>query len=292
MVRNQESRTAMLCAFARAWHVKTAEQKLFSDTHALALMGEECYEDIRRQLCTDETDATHLAAFVNTYLAPIPLSRQRFTEQRLESFTASDGAQYVICGAGADTFSFRNRNPEISVFEVDHPDTQSYKLERIRSLGWAIPKTVHFVPVDFETETMTGGLLAAGFRPDKRNFFSILGVSYYLTLPVFVKTLEQIAKLSAPGSVLVFDFPLRGENYPSRVRKLEEIAAASGEVMQGGYTYNEVSRALYRLGFQIDTYLTPEKVQKTYFDGRTDGLSAFENVSLLSAIYTGGMAFE
>ncbi len=65
-----------------------------------------------------------------------------------------------------------------------------------------------------------------------------------------------------------------------------------GEVMRGGYDYNEVSRALYSLGFQIDTYMPPEKVQSEYFDGRDDGLKAFENVSLISASYTAGYDYE
>ncbi|MBR7085053.1 MAG: SAM-dependent methyltransferase, partial [Oscillospiraceae bacterium] len=105
-------------------------------------------------------------------------------------------------------------------------------------------------------------------------------------------TLEQIAELSVTGDVLAFDFPLREVNFPERVRELEEITEKLGEKMQGGFTYNEVSRALYRLGFQIDTYLTPEKIQNNYFSNRTDGLSAFENVSLLSAIYTNGRIYE
>ena len=80
--------------------------------------------------------------------------------------------------------------------------------------------------------------------------------------------------------------------FPERVRRLEQITAALGEHMRGGYDYSEVSRALYALGFQIDTYLPPEKVQAEYFAGRADRMRAFENVSLLSATYTAGYSFE
>lgn len=294
MIQNQESYTAKLCAFARAWHSNTARQKIFDDFLAYDLMGWESYESIKRQIIADYTDGTRddFTRFINQYFAPIPLSRLRFTESRLHKFAETEPVQYVICGAGADSFSFRNANPNIEVFEVDHPDTQRYKRERIRTLEWNVPKNVHFVPVDFERETMIAGLLSAGFSTQKRTFFSILGVSYYLTLPVFTNTLEQIAALSALGSVLVFDFPLKEGNFPARVTELEQITRNLGEQMSGGFSYAEISRALYSLGFQIDTYLSPEKVQDAYFKGRTDGLTAFENVSLLSATFTNGRTYE
>ncbi|MCR5718897.1 MAG: class I SAM-dependent methyltransferase [Oscillospiraceae bacterium] len=294
MVRNQESYTAKLCAFARAWHSNTARQKIFDDYLAYDLIGWESYETVKKKIMTDYADGTRdgLTRFLNDYFAPIPLARLRFTESRLHRFAQSGKVQYVICGAGADSFSFRNANPDIEVFEVDHPDTQRYKRERIRELEWNIPKNVHFVPVDFEKETMTSGLLDAGFSTEKPSFFSILGVSYYLTLPVLTETLRQIAELASLGSVLVFDFPLKGEHFPPRVRELEQITESLGESMRGGFTYAEISRALYALGFQIDTYYPSEKVQEHYFANRADGMRAWENVSLLSATYTNGQSYE
>ena len=294
MVQNQESYTAKLCAFARAWHSNTARQKIFDDFLAYDLMGWESYESIKRQIAADFTNGTRddFSRFINQYFAPIPLARLRFTESRLHKFAENEPVQYVICGAGADSFSFRNSNPNIEVFEVDHPDTQRYKRERIRTLEWNVPKNVHFVPVDFEKETMIGGLLNAGFSTQKRTFFSILGVSYYLTLPVFSNTLEQIASLSSLGSVVSFDFPLKEGNFPPRVAELEQITEDLGESMRGGFTYGEISRTLYALGFQIDTYYPPEKVQEHYFKDRSDGMRAWENVSLLSATFTNGRTYE
>ena len=101
-----------------------------------------------------------------------------------------------------------------------------------------------------------------------------------------------MAELSALGSELVFDYPIKTGEFPRRVERLELITEALGEVMRGGYDYSEVSRALYGLGFQIDTYMPPEKVQKEYFSGRADGMRAFENVSLISASYTAGYDYE
>ena len=219
MVDNKESMTAKLCAFARAYHSYFIRDKIADDHLAYDFMGRESYDSTRRFILSRYVngDTDKLRDFIETYFAPIPIARQKFTETRLERFAKGGKCQYVICGAGADTFSFRNDNEDIEIFEVDHPDTQYFKIDRINTLEWNIPGNVHFVPVDFNKETMTDGLIKAGFDPGKRTFFSILGVSYYLTLPVFTKTLEQIAELSSPGSVLVFDFPLPGNDFPERV---------------------------------------------------------------------------
>ena len=109
-----------------------------------------------------------------------------------------------------------------------------------------------------------------------------------------IRITHRILNISryGPKITAVFDFPLKEGNFPPRVAELEKITDDLGEPMRGGFTYGEISRALYSLGFQIDTYMPPEKVQKEYFDGRADGMRAFENVSLISATYTAGYNFE
>lgn len=299
MVDERESVTAKLCAFARAWHSNRAQEKIYDDYLAYDMMGKEEYDQMYDMISRGFTDNGEVFSrddteqIINEYIAPIPLSRISFTEKRLSDFAKANGKiQYVICGAGSDTFSFRNDDPDIEIFEIDHPDTQRYKLDKIAQLEWNIPKNVHFVSVDFEKERMTEKLIESGFDVNKKTFFSILGVSYYLTLDVFSETLAQIAKLSALGSVVVFDYPIKSGEFPRRVYRLEKITECLGEVMQGGFDYNEVSRALYSLGFQIDTYMPPEKVQVKYFSGRSDNMRAFENVSLISASYTSGYDYE
>lgn len=290
MVQNRESVTAKLCAFGRALHSNRARDKVFDDYLAFDLMGKEEYDGIKSYI-GDGLGAEDAEAFLEKYFLPIVLARAHFTEKRLEKFAAGRRVQYVICGAGSDTFSFRNENPSIEIFETDHPDTQRSKLERICALEWNIPQNVHFVPVDFEREKMTVKLLESGFDPSVPAFFGILGVTYYLTLPTFTDTLRQIAELSAIGSALAFDYPQKG-NFSGRIAELADITETMGEKMRGGYDYGEVSRALYSLGFQIDEFFTPRKIQEQYFNGRKTNIRAFENVNLLSAIYTGGLLFE
>lgn len=298
MVDDRESVTAKLCAFARAWHSNRSREKIYDDYLAFDFMGkteyDELYDLVSRGFGAGELFSREdTEQVISEYIAPIPLSRIHFSESRLLDFAKQHGKiQYVICGAGSDTFSFRNTDPDIEIYEIDHPDTQRYKLDKIRRLEWNIPKNVHFVPVDFEKERMSDKLIAAGFDPGKKTFFSILGVSYYLTLDVFSETLAQMAELSSLGSAVVFDHPIKTGDFPRRVYRLEKITENLGEVMRGGFDYNEVSRALYSLGYQIDTYMPPEKVQRMYFDGREDGMRAFENVCLISATYTAGYDYE
>jgi len=296
---HRESITSKLCAFARAWHSNKARDQIFDDYLAYDFMGideyQEIYELIQRgfQEGGKLNPPEYVDHIVNEYLSPIPLSRADFCEKRLESYTKEHGEiQYVILGAGNDTYSFRCGNNNIRIFEIDHPMTQASKLRKIRRLKWNIPDNVKFVSVDFEKERMGEKLLDVGFDPSKKAFFSILGVSYYLTLPVFTDTISQISDLSCMGSALAFDFPLRtGESSP-RVKWLEQLTHSLGEEMRGGFTYQEISRLLFFLGFQIDEYLDPKAVQAHYFSGRADGLRAFENVSMLSAVFTGSNLVE
>lgn len=197
--------------------------------------------------------------------------------------------QYVICGAGVDTFAFRNNNPNIQIFEIDHPATQKYKKKRIKELEWNIPKNVHYVPVDFEKDDMKEILMKSGFEKKKKTFFSILGVTYYLTLPVFEETIKNISQLSTKENIILFDYPdettLHPEKTVERVTFLAEMTASLGEVMKHGFTYESLKTALHKHGFDIDEHMTPQKIQSAFFEGRDDKHRAFENVHFISAIY-------
>ena len=297
MIDDMESITAKLCSFARAYHSNHEKNKIFDDYLAYDLMGKEEYDEIG-QLIEHEYDKNRfdlaytfsrkrIRDKLNRYISPIPLSRAAFAERELTRFTWQRGkCQYVICGAGMDTFAFRNDNPNIQVFEIDHPDTQRYKLEKIRQLEWNIPSNVHYVAVDFAKDDMAAELKKAGYDPAAPSFFAILGVTYYLTLPVFEETLERIGAISSFGSKLVFDFPDDTTFSPDtaeRVHRLSEITRSLGEEMQHGYALSEVSEALERHGFLLDEHNSPEKIQKRFFDGRSDGQKAYENIHFILA---------
>lgn len=289
--------TAKLCSFARAYHSNFARDKIFDDYLAYDLMGKEEYEEIgqlieqgfERSAFSEEgsLSGSKVAQMVEGHIAPIALSRIAFAEQKLLSFAEKYGCcQYVICGAGMDTFAFRNVNPNIRVFELDHPDTGRYKLQRIQDLSWNIPENVFHVPIDFSRDDMAEELLNAGFDIKIPTFFAILGVTYYLTLPVFAETVKKIGRISEKGNQIVMDFPdettFSVEAHP-RVRLLYETTASLGEPMRHGYSLREMRGTLGRFGFTVADHKNPAAIQRQYFENRPDGQRAFENIHFILA---------
>lgn len=301
MIDTQESITAKLCSFARAYHSNVERRKIFDDYLAYDMMGKEEYEEVG-QLIQNGFDvgkidknytfrSEKILSTLNRYISPIPISRIAFAEKKLLEFAGDkDKCQYVICGAGMDTFAFRNSNPNIKIFELDHPDTGRYKKERIKELEWIVPQNVSFVPIDFAVDDMTEVLINAGFDPKVPSFFAILGVTYYLTLDVFEQTIEKIGKISAEGSKIIFDYPdettLSGES-AERVKILSDITEKLGETMLHGYSYDEVSKTLGKHGFMVEDHETPQMIQKTYFENRNDNIKAFENIHFIVSIKGG-----
>lgn len=297
MIELQESMTAKLCSFARAYHSNFAKGKIFDDYLAFDLMGKEEYEEIGQLIEHDfhkeRFDPSHtfcgadIREKLDRLISPIPLSRAAFAERELLRFAFERGScQYVICGAGMDTFAFRNTNDKIFVFEIDHPDTQRYKLNRIKKLGWNIPKNVRFAAVDFMKDDMLTELVKAGFDPSKPSFFALLGVSYYLAPNALSQTLSKISSAASFGSMLSFDFPDEttfGENAAQRVRLLSEVTAFLGEPMKYGYSAEEIGKMITQNGFIINTHETPKNIQRRFFSGRNGELTAFENVHFMLA---------
>ena len=192
---NKASITALMSAFGRAFHAENEDHPVFADGLAKELMTEEEYAAVQgyvlggARFFEPEIDPAAwepkelVRRLVNTHIAPSPLCRAAYTEQALKTAALTGTEQYVIFGAGLDTFAFRE--PEFlskhRVFEVDHPLTQADKRERITRAGWTIPGNLAFIPVDFTKDRLTERLTAAGFDPSVKSFFSWLGVTYYLS---------------------------------------------------------------------------------------------------------------
>lgn len=295
MLENKESITAKICAFARAHHSYFSRDKVYDDYLAYDLLGDDEYEyfrDLIKQRLTKEidnkTEKIRWNILLDEYISPIPLSRIGYTEDKLLEFANENGiCQYVICGAGLDSFAFRNENPNIEVFELDHPNTQQHKTQRIKKTKWVIPENVHFVPINFENQSIDETLIKAGFNPNKKTFFGILGVSYYLTLDTLKHTFHSISKISAPGSLIVFDYPdntsWENDNAPERVKKMKTLTEELGEKMTDGFNYEELARTLLNCGYKVVDYQSPTQIQEKYFSNRKDNLRAFENVHFIVA---------
>jgi methyltransferase (TIGR00027 family) len=179
--------------------------------------------------------------------------RSRFAEDCLGAAVSRGVRQAVVLGAGFDTFALRNPHSHLGlrVFEVDHPATQAWKRRRLSEVGLAIPASLSFAAVDFETDDLGQGLSDAGFKSDRPAFFIWLGVVPYLGRAAIAATLRYIA--SIPESEVVFDYSEPLENYPPERR--DEIAALGartaeiGEPWLSHFDPDEIERELRGYGF-------------------------------------------
>ena len=299
-MNNKASITALMSSFGRAFHTENEEYPVFADYLAKELMTEEEYTSVQNyilggvqffepQFATAEQEPMELLRrIVNVHIAPSPLCRSVYTEQALKTAVLTGTKQYVILGAGMDTFAFREKEflSKCRVFEVDHPLTQADKLERITRVGWKIPDQLTFVPVDFTKDNVKKCLIDAGFDPLEKTFFSWLGVTYYLSVEAIDKMLSVLSDLCADGSTLVFDYP--DENFfhasEKRVQNTIMMAKAGGEPMQSAFSYKELEKLLEKHGFLIYELLTSDDIQKNIIDKAGVAIKAFEHVNYCLAV--------
>ncbi|HEX3839294.1 MAG TPA: class I SAM-dependent methyltransferase [Acidimicrobiales bacterium] len=217
------------------------------------------------------------------------VARARFIEDLVTEQADQGVAQYVILGAGLDTFA--QRRPEVAsrlrVFEVDQPGPQAWKRQRLIELGFGVPDWLRLVPVDFEA----GGswweeLASAGFDPDRPAVVVSTGVAMYLTKDANAATLRQIAEL-APASTLAMTFLLPTELLDDADRPgfqmAERGARAAGTPFISFYTPEEMLAEARKAGFREAQHVSGTWLAECYFAGRTDGLCPSSGEDLLVA---------
>jgi len=205
------------------------------------------------------------------------VARSRYAEDELARSIERGVTQYVVLGAGLDTFAFRNPHQgcNLRVFEVDHPATQKWKLERLQTAGIPIPSSVTFVPVDFERQTLEEGLTDVGFRFEGATFFSWLGVTQYLSKQAVMATIRSIRSMS-PKNGVVFSYVVQHSSlnwveriaFDFRATKVSKI----GEPFRNSFDPEILTSELRRLGFGEIEDLDAQKINSRYFSGRSDGL--------------------
>jgi methyltransferase (TIGR00027 family) len=213
--------------------------------------------------------------------------RSRFAEDQLAAAVAEGTTQYVVLGAGLDTFACRNPHSDLRVFEVDHPATQRWKREQLQAAGITVPSGAVFVPIDFEHETLGEALELSGFRMDHPAFFSWLGVVPYLSERAFADTLNFIVTMPKPCGV-VFDYGVARSVLIWKERfMLDALAArvaAAGEPFRLFFEPQQLAAQLRAAGFTHIDDLGSEEINQRYFSGRSDGLQLKSNLGrLLSA---------
>ena len=284
MIENIESITAKLCSFARANHsiCEQHSQKIFDDFLAFKLMGRADYLNAK-EIIKKNFYFQNPIKFINEYICPIVLPRIAYAESRLCEFAnRHKQIQYVILGAGMDTFSLRNQNMNINIFELDYPSTQKYKLGKIKTSGLKISKNVTFVPVDFEHENIRDVLKKHDFNFSLPTFFSFLGVAYYLDFNSLKNSIKSISVLQNKSIEIVFDFPDKTIRQNRKTKLLAEMTATVGEPMTDGHDYTEVKNLLENYNFVINNHLIPKEIQDIYLKNNKK-LKAYDNIHFISA---------
>lgn len=300
MEENKISLTALITAYARAHHARHDTPKIFDDFLAYHMFTKEDYTNMGRNLaealkfldperaalCPDE--ATALAWVIQTQ--SVTLSRARYTEDTLETAVQQGVKQYVILGAGMDTFAFRHSEmlKNLKVFEVDHPATQAFKCRRLEELGWEHPAQLYFVPLDFTKESLMGALKRTSYDPHIVTFFSWLGVTPYLSRDVVFDTLRAIANIAPTGSAIIFDYldtiAFDSGKADKRTQAGIKITRNIGEPMITGFDPSTLAADLESLGFRLHENLSPSEIEERYFRGRKDGYHAFEHMHYALAV--------
>ena len=262
------SRTALRVAMSRAAHQILDHPRIFDDPLALAMLGPE----LAARVASGATNTQSLPA-LRAFLAV----RSRYAEDELASAVARGVQQFVVLGAGLDTFAYRNpyTNLGLRVFEVDHPDTQAWKRDQLAAAGIAIPSELTFVAADFERQTVRDALEKADFSTSAKTFLSWLGVTPYLGRAAFDQTMQFIASMP-PESGVVFDYAVSAASLtPLEQAAQDELAkrvASVGEPFRLSFERAELSAGLREMRFGHLEDLGAAELNARYFSNRSDGL--------------------
>jgi methyltransferase (TIGR00027 family) len=265
------SRTALATSLMRAVHTRLDPKPIIDDPWGDRLVPESLRESIRgaalRRMSGPARESAGIASIdiVDAALRRSPgyanvITRTRYAEDALKTAVESGVRQYVLVGAGFDSFILRRPvfAARLEIFEIDHPATQGLKRKRIEDLGLSLPESVHFIAADLALESISSALSRSSFRADQTSFFSWLGVSMYLTREANLATLRSIAASARPGSELVLTYiderllNSRSENFQALQQRLTSI----GEPFLSGFDPKGFAAALKECGLLLLEDLT------------------------------------
>lgn len=300
----QKSMTALVSAFSRAYHSLNNEVTIFNDSIARQLLTDEEYYQISKSMSDGinffnpnftGNSQEALRWVVDNQLSPSPLARSAFAEKSLERAVKIGARQYLIFGAGYDTFAYRQPSwaNALEIFEIDHPATAYDKQMRLKNAKCVIPGNVHYIEADFTEDSWHEKLLNhKTFDCNKISCGTILGVAYYLSKQTFETLISVISSILPKGSSIIFDYPDENsytEKAGQRAKKQSMLAGAANEKMLASYSYIEIEKLLSAYDFLIYEHLNPQKMTEEYFESYnkanpTHKMTAFDNVNYCLAV--------
>ena len=288
MIPATPSRTALGVARRRAAHQLLDRPLVLDDPLALRIIGgseREALETRAGRRFPPNPDQHPASRLLRAFV----VARSRCAEDVLVAAAESGARQYVVLGAGLDTFAYRNPHPQVHVFEVDYPATQAWKRECLADAQIAVPggpAGVTFVAIDFDKQRLDEELAGAGFNPDEPAVFAWLGVTMYLAEEAVWSVLRYVME-RPPGSAVVFDYALPAASLDPLQRTaraaLTSRVARAGEPWTAFFEPEALESGLRRLGARSVVDLDGAAINARYFAGRSDGLHVASSGHLMVA---------
>ena len=264
-----DNMTAKVSCFARAYHHKNNKEHIFDDNMAEKLLGKD-YEEIAQNMSDgvnfffpgfEGAKEEGLRLSVDKQLSPSVLASSAYCESKLADEKNLGCMQYMIFASGYDTFSMRNSDESLSVYELDLPEVISDKMERVKKSK--MKSKAIYIPCNLAGEVWKDKLVESGYCKSQKSFGSLLGISYYLSKQEFEKLLIGINEIMAEGSVICFDYPSVDES--KETKKNQMLASGAGEQMKALYSYSEIKSLLQKCGFELLEHLDDKEISKLYF---------------------------
>ena len=280
MEKPEASRTALATSLMRAAHTRLDPHPLIDDPWGDRLVPESAKRALASSNETLDESLMRSRPYANV------ITRTRYAEDALKAAISKGVRQYVLIGAGFDSFSLRRPAfaANLQIFEIDFPATQSLKIERIAACGVALPDSVHFIAADLSLESVAAALARSPFETTRLTFFSWLGVTMYLTREANLATLMSIASCCPAGSEVVFTY-LDERLFQARsdaFRELQQRVAAMGEPFLSGFNPAELAADLATCGLDLVEDLNGSEAAARYDRGGEHdlGQSMFSHIAL------------
>ncbi len=280
MEQNKRSKTAEVVAAARAWHLLNYQyhftSPVFEDAYAIQLTSNLWRTIIKTPILGWLVMEKALQVFHPGGCEM--LGRARWAKEKLEAAVNKGIDQYVILGAGLDSFALRREDlgSSLKVYEIDHPASQQAKWSRLAKLNIDLPNNIELVSINFEKESVAEALARSSYSAERPAFFSWLGVTYYLTRKAVFSTLNSIASYAKPGSEIVLDYIVSKELLDPTVLKMREkeerFVTRLGEPLIASFDPITFIKDVYNLKFELIEQLPPEEQQERYFSNIKDEL--------------------
>lgn len=261
--------TAKVSCFARAYHHKNNQIHIFDDDMAEKLLGRD-YDEIARNMSDgvnfflpgfEGTKEEGLRRIVDQQLSPSVLARSAYCESGLAEEKANGCRQYVIFASGYDTFSMRNTDESLTVYELDLPEMIADKANRVEKSR--VSSKAIYVPCNLAEEAWKDKLIESGYCKNRKSYGSLLGISYYLSKQEFERLLMNVNDMMAERSVICFDYPSTDES--NVTKKNQMLASGAGEQMKAVYSYSEMKSLLQKCGFDVSGHLDDKEITEAYF---------------------------